>query len=258
MKKGKFKYIVLILLLIIYAIAMFLAFGVDEMKEREASTTIVVGSGVVWNYSSRSWLNYNTPELLNKVNWNKFNVYVDNEKLGNYYIWIDDKTYLFDDNREAVNYQGNLFAYSADYLIDIIPFSVENIEDYTYVNQVLDKYNITDRQFTLANVSSIDFDQDGALEDFYIVSNVFAMDFFPDKYFSYVFMVDDEKIYMLYEDSDTNTGVNGCKPALYTVGDFDYDKDNELILSCNKYSNQTPVFMLYEFQNDAFRIEISN
>ena len=71
-------------------------------------------------------------------------------------------------------------------------------------------------------------------------------------------MVDNEKIYMLYEDSDTNTGVNGCKPALYTIGDFDYDKDNELILSCAKYSNQTPIFMLYEFQNNAFRIEISN
>lgn len=258
MKKGKFKYIVLILLLIIYAAAMFLAFGVDEVKERKAATTIVLGDGVVWDYSSRSWLNFNTPQLIEDINWKKFNVYVDNEKFGNYSIWIDDKTYLFDDNREAVNYQGNLFAYRAEYLIDVIPFSSQDITDYSYVNKVLEEHGVESKQFTLANVTYVDFDQDGEDEAFYIVSNVFATEFFPDRYFSYVFMVDNEKIYMLYEDSDTNTGVNGCKPALYTIGDFDYDKDNELILSCAKYSNQTPIFMLYEFQNNAFRIEISN
>ena len=43
MKKGKFKYIVIILILVIYAVCMYLAFGVSETREREASTTILVG-----------------------------------------------------------------------------------------------------------------------------------------------------------------------------------------------------------------------
>ena len=65
-------------------------------------------------------------------------------------------------------------------------------------------------------------------------------------------------IYMLYEDVDVNEGVNGCMPNLYTVADLDNDQDNELILTCAKYSNQTPVAMLYEFRDNAFEIKISN
>ena len=57
MKKGKLKYIVLIVILIVYGVVMYLAFGVNESKERAASTTLLVGDFTVWNYSSRDWMN---------------------------------------------------------------------------------------------------------------------------------------------------------------------------------------------------------
>ena len=63
---------------------------------------------------------------------------------------------------------------------------------------------------------------------------------------------------MLYEDVDQNDGTNGCRPQLYTVADFDNDKEYELVLVCSKYSVQTPVAMLYEFSDDQFKIAISN
>lgn len=259
MKKGRFKYIVIIVVLIIYAIGMYVIFGVSEKREREASTTILVGDSAVWNYSSRDWLNMNTPQLLSNLNWQTFDVYIDNEYFGNYSVWLDDKWYLFDQNKNAVSYQGNLFAYRGDFDMDILPFTTTSITDYTYVRRVLEDHGLDpNSQFTLAMFTSFDFDKDGAVEDFYIVSNVFADDFFPEKYFSFVFMVDDGQTFMLYEDIDTNSGVNGCKPNLYTVADVDNDSRYELILTCSKYSNQTPVTMLYEWENQAFEIAISN
>lgn len=259
MKKGKFKYVVIIVIVIIYGIAMYLAFGVNETKERKTTATLLVGNSAVWNYSSRDWMNLNTPSLVSSLNWQKFNVYVDNEYLGKYLVWQDEQWYLFDDSRNAVSYQGNFLAYKADFDMDVVSFPTTDITNFTYVNQVLEKYGFsTNQEYTLSTVSSIDFDKDGELEEFYVVSNVFPLDFVPDKYFSFVFMVDDQKIYMLYEDVDITESFNGCKPNVYAVADVDNDQDYELILNCAKYSNQTPVTMLYEFRDDRFEIEISN
>ncbi len=259
MKKGKLKYIIIIVVLVIYGVGMYLVFGISETKERKASTTILVGDFAVWNYSSRDWMNVSSQNLLSELNWQKFNIYVDNQYFGKYLIWQDDKLYLFDDDRKPVNYDGNLFAYKAGFDMNVLPFTVSDVTDYSYVKEVLLNHNLSpDSQFTLAQVASLDFDQDGVNEDFYTVSNAFADDFFPDKYFSFAFMVKDNRIYMLYEDVDTNDGVNGCKPSLYTIADFDNDNQYELILVCYKYSNQTPLAMLYEFGDQGFKIEISN
>lgn len=260
MKKGKLKYIIIIVILILYGGVMYLVFGVSETKERKATTTLLVGDSAVWNYSSRDWMNLNTPSLLSSLNWQKFKIYIDNQYFGKYLVWQDDERwYLFDNHKNAISYQGNLLAYKADFDMDIVDFSTSDITDYAYVNQVLEEHGFTtDVTYTLENVTKVDFDKDGILEEFYIVSNVFAIDFFPEKYFSFVFMVDNNKIYMLYEDVDTNEGVNGCKPNIYAVADVDNDRNYELILTCAKYSNQTPLTMLYEYRDNAFEIEISN
>lgn len=259
MKKGRFRYIVLIVILAIYAGVMYVSFGVTETKEREASATLIVGNTAAFDYMSRNWTYYSTPSMFSKLNWKTFKTYVDDEYFGNYLMWYDDQWYLFDKDRNPINYSGKLFAYDADYDMNIIPFESEDITDFTYPKQVLEQYGLdSNSQYTLATVSTLDFDKDGEEEEFYVISNVFAMDFFPDTYFSFVFMVDDNKISILYEDVDKNDGVNGCKPELYTVGDFDNDSDNELIVSCAKYSNQTPVAMLYEYEDNAFKIVISN
>ncbi|HIR49177.1 MAG TPA: hypothetical protein IAB35_04275 [Candidatus Faecimonas gallistercoris] len=259
MKKGKFKYIVIIVLLVIYCAGMYLVFGVDEAKERKASTTLLVGDSAVWNYSSREWMNISSQEMLSSFDWQEFHTYVDNQYFGDYYVWLDEQWYLFDSNRDAVSYQGNLFAYKADFEMDILRFNTVDITDFTYVQEVLKNYGLDPNSpHTLATVSSFDFDKDGVLENFYVISNVFATDFFPDKYFSFVFMVDNNNINVLYEDMDVNDGTNGCKPNIYTVADVDNDNNYEIILMCSRYSNQTPITMLYEYQDDSFKIEISN
>lgn len=259
MKKGYFRYIVLIVILILFGIGMYVIFGVDEARERKASSTLIVGDSAVFQYSSRSWMRISSQSSISNLNWQEFKTYVNNEYFGDYLVWKSDKWYLFDQNRNAVSYQGNLFAYQAEFNMEFLPFSMTSIVDYSYPKQVLADHGLDpNSSYTLSNLATFDFDRDGAVEEFYLISNVFSSDYLPEKYFSFVFMVDEGEVYMMYEDVDDNTGVNGCKPNIYTVGDFDDDQKFEIILMCSKYSTQTPVVMLYEWAENGFKIVISN
>lgn len=258
MKKGRSKYIIIIIILLIYLLGMYLLFGVDEVKKNKVTTTLLIGNSSVWNYSGRKWSNVTNNQLLSSLDWQKFMVYINSEKLGNYYLWNDDKWYVFDDDKKALSYSGLFFAYKADFDMKVLKYETKQIIDFTYVNEVLSKYNlISSVNYTVSTITSVDFNQDGVNEDFYVISNVFSEEQ-VDKYFSFVFMVKNEKIYMLYEDVDNNDGVNGCKPYINLVADVDNDKKNELVLTCARYSNQLPIDMLYKFEEDAFKIVISN
>ena len=75
-------------------------------------------------------------------------------------------------------------------------FEEESIINNNYVKSVLAENGIpTDSKFTKAVRIPVDFDNDAVEEQFYIITNVFPMDFTPEKVFSFVFMVKDNKIY---------------------------------------------------------------
>ena len=84
------------------------------------------------------------------------------------------------------------------------------------------------------------------------------MDFKPEKLFSIVFMVKDNKIYYLYKDVRDNLDYNGCKPFIHSILDVDKDGNYEFIVSCASYSVSEQVDMLYKFEEDQFRILVSN
>lgn len=261
MKKIR-RYIILIVLLVIYFIAMYFLFAKDEIKQSENTMTILVGNNTIWNYSNKKWMNITSSASIKNLNWKEFTVYLDNKEYGNYLLWHDDKWYLFDKNKKAVNAEGTLIAYKANYKIKVSDFQTEPITDYTYVHQVLKDKNLsTSSLFTTAEKVSFDIDNDEIIEDFYIISNIFATEFTPDTNFSIVFMVKNDTIYYIYDDISTNdNSYKGCKPYINSFIDVDRDKENtyELILSCGRYSIQNPVDMLYKWKDDKFKILISN
>lgn len=258
MRKKK-TYLIIIIILIIYLAGMYFFLGKDNLKEEKEATTIIVGDSTVWRYSSRKWLNIKKRATKETLNWQQFTIYDDNKKLGNYYLWLDDKWYFFDKNKNAIQTNGKTLAYKSNFNIDIKEYTEEQITDYSYVNYVLNENNLsTSSKFTSNYKVSIDIDNDQVNEDFYVISNSFAMDFTPDRIFSIVFMVKNNKIYYLYNDISDNKVNNGCKPYLNYFLDLNSDKKYEVILSCGKFSTETPVDMLYQFNNDSFEILISN
>ena len=258
MKKNK-RYIVLITILIIYIIIMIWWLGADNVKKSNNSTTILVGDNTVWNYSDKQWLNITNNNTIKQMNWKKFNVYLDNEKQGKYYLWHDDKWYLFDEDKNAVNKTGQLIAFRSNYNIKVENFIETEVEDNTYIHKVLLENDLSiSSKFTTKSMTLFDIDNDGVEEQFYVISNVFALDFTPDTIFSIVFMLKDNKIYYIYNDISQNIGNNGCKPYLNSFIDVNEDNNYELIVSCGRYSISEPVDMLYGFNKEKFKILISN
>jgi len=257
--RDKKVYIILFVVLIVFFVVMFLVFGVENINQSKYSTTILVGDNTIWTYKNKNWVNVNTKSSISKLNWKKYNVFLDNKSFGNYYLWHDDKWYAFDNSKNAVNLDGNFLAYQANFKMKILDFTQEEINDRTYVDAVLAENQISlSSQFTSSYKVSLDFDNDEKLEDFYLISNAFPLDFDPEKIFSIVFMVKNEKIYYIYNDVSENRSFNGCKPFFNSFLDTNNDKTYEFILSCGRYSVSEQIDMLYKFENDSFKIVISN
>lgn len=252
-------YIVLLIVLVIFLIVMFMLFGTNTIKEEKISEILVVGDETVWKYSNKKWHNLTYKSTLQDLSWKKYRVFENNKDIGNYYLWYSDKWYVFDNQRNAVKVDGDIFAYRSNFDLKVKDFSIENVDNYDFVNYVLESNDISiSSEFTSIYKIDLDVDNDSNDETFYLISNAFPLDFQPEKTFSIAFMVKDNNIYYIYKDITANKGFNGCKPYYNTFLDVDQDNNIELILSCSKYSVSDRVDMLYKFEEDGFKILISN
>lgn len=257
--RDKKVYIGLIVIFIIFFIVMFLCFGVENINQEKYASTIIVGDSTAWRYEKKRWLNYRNKSSLQQLSWKQYSVYDNNEAIGNYSLWYDDKWYVFDDDKNAVQVDGNLLAVSSNFDMKITGFKEEEVDDYSYIQHVLNENNLsTSSKFTSISKVLFDLDGDSVEEEFYLISNAFPIDFNPDYIFSIVFMVKNNIVYYIYNDISENRSFNGCKPYFNSFLDTNNDGIYEFILSCGRYSNQETVNMLYEFKEDDFKILISN
>lgn len=254
------RYKVITIILVVYLVVFFLIYGLSNMKNGQRKLTLLVGDNTVWDYSNRSWLNITREETLDSLNWQEYKVFLDNKYFGEYSMWYDDnKWYAFNSNKTAVKMEGELIAYKANYDLKIKEFETKENNNNTYVHQILKDNNLsTSSQMTVNNVVNFDIDADGVEEQFYVISNAFASDFYPDTIFSIVFMVKEQKIYSMYTNIEKANYGNGCKPYIRTFLDINDDDKHELILTCAKYSVQEPEDMLFQFNKEKFDLLISN
>lgn len=238
---------------------MYIFIGKDSIEEAKKEATVLVGDGTTWEYSNNRWVNLKLESSIEKYNWKKFKVFLDNEYKNDFLVWHDDKWYLFDDNKQAQNYTENFLGINANYEIKTKAFEVKDIEDYKYVEDVFNKNQIpSSTELTVNSYIEVDLDNDGENEEIYLVSNVFPLDFEPDKVFSFVFIVKNNKIYNLYNTIEKYEGTNGTKPFINSIIDIDNDNEYEILLTCAKYSTEQPINILYKFVDNDFKILISN
>lgn len=256
----KRTYIILIVSLFTFFIVMYFLFGATNLKERKYEGVFLVGNHSVFAYQKQTWLNIKLSESdFKEFNWHEYEVYQNQEKLGDYSLWYDDKWYAFDQKRNAIKIPDDFIAFYTNYDVDVLKYQEDNFDSSVYVDRVLEENQLlVTSQFTSKYKVSFDFDQDQKEEDLYVISNVFPMDFKPEKLFSIVFMVKDNKIYYLYKDVRDNLDYNGCKPFIHSIIDVDKDGKYEFIVSCASYSVSEQVDMLFKFEEDQFRILVSN
>ena len=262
MKKSNKIIIIILVILIIYFLILFLFLGGSKRVSREKNQNVIIlGQSTIWTYSKNIWTNVTLSETKENLNWQEYNVYIDNKKLGKYYLWHDEnKWYLFDKDRKPKNYNGDLLAYKSNFDMKIKNFEEKNIEDYTYIEQVLKNNNIEldNINYTVNSQIDIDIDNDGEEETFYVVSNALSLENTDGQIFSIVIMVKDNKIYKLYNDIKTNK-LKSCKPYIRRFLDVDNDNTLETILSCGGYSESGDKDFLYKFTDkNNYKIIISN
>ena len=126
MEKRKWdrKYIILIIVLIIYCLIMFLIFGINYQKKESASTIIAMSDNTTWAKFKNSWKMLEGNANLKQYNWQKFNVFIDNKSKGQYYLWYSDKWYTFTLAKKAINFSGNMVAIKANYKIKSLKFTI--------------------------------------------------------------------------------------------------------------------------------------
>ena len=259
MSKNK-TYIKIIIFIAVFFVIMFALFGVDNIRKNGYTTVLIVGDNTVWYYKKQNWVNYSNSSFSSDLDWQKYTVYLDNEKFGDYLLWHDDKWYAFDDKKNAISMNGKLLAYKSNHKISIHKFTEETIDDMTPVYQVLENNGLDkDSKFTSSYKVSFDYDNDDVEEEFYIISNAFPIGYDPSKTFSIAFMVDGDNIYPIYTDVSNNVSTfDGCKPYYNTFLDVDNDKKYEFVLSCSRYGISDTVDMLYKNEDNEFKIIISN
>lgn len=256
----KKRYVVIIVMIIVYFIVFFLLYGMENYKQSKLKTTIIVNDSTIWQLEENNWTSIPVSNSeTDTLNWEEFNIFIDNKNIGKYSVVYDNQWYLFDKDRKPYNYSGNLIAYQANYKMKVKDFTKKEITDFTKVNKVLEENNLsTNQELTVSNYIDVDYDNDGIDERLYFISNAFPLDTNPNYIFSIVFAEKDNKTYQIYKSIEKNQSFNGCKPYISAIIDVNDDNKYEFILSCSEYSVEKTIDMLYEFKNNEFKIIVSN
>ena len=274
MPKNK-TYIILIIILLIFLVVMFFVFGDKKTKkdiqsfvseEQDNATQEVIDEEVLlivgkttWKYQNEEWSFVANKKDKQTYNGNSFHIYDGSNSVGEYYLRYENKWIPYDVHSKTPKIENFLLAYSSNQDMKVLKLKEEVIEADSYVQQVLRDNEVpSDSQFSSIYKVSVDFDSDSILEDFYIISNAFPIDFKPEISFSMAFMVDDGEIHDIYTDVSPIVSLGTCKPFYEGFVDTNNDGISEVILGCGKFSATERIDMLYGFEYNHFKMLISN
>lgn len=255
--KNKKSIIIVIAIIIAYLVLAVIFFGWEEFINRFRIMNIMVSNGDKLQLKNGVWEDLKNPD---DYNWNKFSIYVDNKFIGKYDVLYNNRWYLFDDNRKAVKYKGNILAINGNVKYEVIDFTEESFDSdgERLLMKILEEKNIdeTSKPNSTSKIV-LDVDGDGFQETFYMASNAFIEGFSVKNRYSIIFTGDEqpEVLYEHYEDESMQFSM--CVPRINSVIDIDKDSKYELIFECNYYDLLGSCSMLYELNNGKYELRKS-
>lgn len=252
--KNKKTVIVIISIVLIYLVLAIVLFGWENFINKFQELYIMLDSGDKWQLKDGKWSDIENEK---DYNWKKFDVYIDNQLIGNYSLMYNNRWYLFDDERVSQKYEGKILAIKGNKKYQVIDFLEEDIneEDKEILNDILNDKEITyPESFTYAKKVFINLDDDQKLETIYTISNAFTNDTSVNKKFSLVFIKDDQTK-ILYEDKKyADYQYDMCVPKVNSIIDINKDKKYEIIIECNYYSVMGTCNQLYHQKDGNYRL----
>lgn len=236
----KKKYIIMILVLIIVGIGIIVGYKYHRTVSR---THLIISPNTELECYSLDCKNFK----VNSYTREKFNVYIDDEFLGNYNLKLySGKWYIYDQEYNFVDYGENIIAFNQDSKAKIIKYQTTDFtkEDKNDLTKILKENNIIDSVNSIEKKINIDLDNDSANENLYIVSNVMSDDK-SNKAYSLVYVKDNEKIKFLekiIEPKGKELSIN--KYTLKAIIDINNDNKYEIILNSNNVDHCYSIYKL--------------
>lgn len=257
--KTKKRYIKIIIIMILLSIIFLLTIGLKLIEKENEIDLIVLDNNVILKKENNKWSSIKQESELKKYNWNMLHIFVDNKYLGKYNIYFNEKFYLFDKDRNAVNYNGDLIAFSNN-SYKLVNFTTSDITNNYYVDKILSDYKLDNTSLTSQYYIDLDIDNDNINEQIFVVSNKFPIDnVTQNTYFSFIFLVDKKEIIMIYKNIEqTDDSYSGCKPYINNILDINDDNKYEIILNCAHYSTGQIDSLMYEYKRKKFNLIISS
>lgn len=261
-KKNKKVALVLIILLIVFALILFVVIGISAFRKQKETLYIVVDNNAMWAYKNEKWSTISKTDA-KSYNWMAFDVYEGNSFSGrNYLMYTNDKWYIFDNNKKAIIPKEQVLAVGGNVNVSVLDFSTDefNSNDNIYIKAILNRYGVNDTvNFTIKEKIVLDFDNDGEKESLFVLSNIFPSGFVPDMSYNMIFLRDNDSTYMVYKNvAKYSDDYSGCKAYVNNIIDVNSDKNYEILIGCGYYSTQGVYHALYTFLDNKYQLLISN
>jgi len=252
--KNKKTVIIIISIMVTYLILSIVLFGWNNLKNKFQTINIMLSTGDKISLKDGNWIDIKDEK---EYNWNKFDIYVENNFFGNYNLLYNDKWYIFDNNRNSIKYDGRILGINGNIKYDVINFTEESFDNIgtNSLKKILDDNEIDyPKEFTYAKKSTLDIDGDEKDETIYTVSNAFTYESGLNKKFSIVF-IENNDIDILYEDYvSSKDQYDLCVPKINSIIDINKDSKYEIILECNYFSVMGTCTSLYEPENGKYKL----
>jgi hypothetical protein len=243
-------YVILMLLLLTYLTLL----GVFYIKKSN-SLVIIIDSETIWEESFGRWRIHKSEQSISNFKNRKFNIYLNNEKIGKYKLSREDNRWFLSDVKSdpsfggyANEHQKGLIAYSSSKKVKLKSANSVDIDDYEYVNSILKDYNISSisDDYEVALKTVFDVDGDGIKEEFYTVSNACTLQVTDkpiNEFFSIIFMVKNSKVYLINKITSKRDDIQ--IPTLDYFINVEDNNNYYMVVSYARYDAEKSVNYLY-------------
>lgn len=263
MKKNKI--IILLVIIIAYVVALFvILLGNKKTEEKNTKNNekkyIVVDNFARLSFSNNSWSKASTSEI---ESYGEYKVLINNKPFGNYKLEYGTTWNLFNNANDYIDYEGNLFAYSDNFNINVVTLEKNNFLSDENKKIISEYFNYDDYSNLITNdVITVDIDNNGVMDEVVCVSNIGIDKKYKSKYYNLIFIkLNDEIIEILNQNSSNSKIMEEPVYNLSTL--FELNRNKYLVIKKTiGIDSDTPtesVLLYQQLNSDNFKkVKISS
>ncbi|MBQ4583940.1 MAG: hypothetical protein IJA94_03545 [Bacilli bacterium] len=188
-----------------------------------------------------------------------YDVYIDSQNIGQKYLMYNKKWYIYDEQRNFIDYSGNVLAIKTDkeYKVINVSKSPLNEIDKNNIISILENKQISYNYDLIVKEKVVyDINADGIREEIIFISNAFTEnvnDFSNTFSIGFIKYPTKNEIFFEYIDDILNS-TSICLPSIQNLVKF--ENDLHLIVGCTYFSERGTQHNIYRIFNDTLREEL--